>query len=157
MGLETAALFALTAASAIGQESNANKQAKSITQAASQDALTSAQATVQKESKAKVSFLQSGFTLDGTPEMSLKGILNAGYQDVNNIAVNANSKSKNITAEARTKALMQLGQAGLSAGMGSSLGSSATFGTNSWNGLGQEVGSGFNNSAEGPFLPFGMK
>lgn len=160
MGIATAALLGLTAVGGLSGISDAKKNAKAIAAQGEQDALTSAQATQQKVSRAKVSFLNSGFTLEGTPMAALGGILNAGFQDVNNIAVNANSKAKNLVSAARTKAILGLGQAGLTAGIGAGLGAglgdSLTFGTESWNGFGQAVGSGFNSTAEGPFLPFGM-
>lgn len=127
MGIETAIVLGLTAAKAYSDISAAKKEGKAITQQASRDALAKAKETQMKTSRAKVSFLNSGLTLEGTPELSLQGILDAGSEDIATIATNANTKSKNLVRKARTDAILSLGKAGATAGMGAMAGGSGNW------------------------------
>lgn len=159
MGIETAVILGLTAVKAASDISAAKKDAKAIAKQGEQATMDKARETQLRVSKAKVSFLTSGFTLEGTPELSLTNMVNAGFEDINNIAVNADSKSKSIMGAARTKAIMSMAQTGIAGATGQFDGISEkfSFGTDSWNGIGQGVGSGFSSDAVGPFLPFGTK
>lgn len=136
MGIETAIIIGLTAASVAADMSQARKDAKAVTKKASAEALTKAKQTQMQTSKAKVSFLNSGFTLEGTPELSLQGILNAGMEDINMIASNANTQSKNIISKARTDALKSIAKAGASAYKGGMSGGGDS-GLQAWDSSGQ--------------------
>lgn len=158
MGIETAIIVGLTAASISANNRQAKKDAKSVTNEARQQAEAEAKDTSKAASAAKVSFLNSGFTMEGTPELSIMGILDAGQADINTIKSNADSKSKQIIGAARAKALSSIASAGTSMYVGGAFDgaiSSATFGTGSMNGFGQAVGSGFSSNQMGPFLPYG--
>lgn len=130
MGLETALLIGFAAAKSYAEVSAAKKEAKGVVAQAEQEANAKAKAVRQKASQAKVSFLNSGLTLEGTPELSIQGILEAGQQDIGQLAANANTKAKTLIGNARTKAILNIGQAGLTAGMGGMGSSSVIQSTN---------------------------
>lgn len=118
MGIETAIIVGLAAASAAAAIQQGRKEAKAVTRQAAAETLQQAKKTQLQTSKAKVSFINSGLTLEGTPQLSLEGILNAGMEDINMIAANANTRSKNIMAKARTDAILGLAKTGVGAAMG---------------------------------------
>lgn len=157
MGWETLAIVGFQAISGIQGMSAANKQAKAGIQVAEQNAMTTAQNTLRTSGKLQTSFLQSGLTLEGGPMDVLKQAFGQGYTDINRIKSNADTGAKNVVSAARTKALQGLASGVAGAAGASSAGGlfdSATFGTDSFNGFGQSVGSIFDSSPVGPYQPF---
>lgn len=64
-----------------------------------------------RASKVKVSFLNSGLTLAGTPISAIESIFDVGLEDINLISKNANTQSKNIISKARNDAILSLATA----------------------------------------------
>lgn len=110
-----------------------------------------------RAARLKTSFLNSGLTLEGTPQNVLSDTYNVGLQDIDQIKTNANLRAKNAISSARTKAISALSSAAMSAsggfGGGGELGSgfSSAFG----NQTGQTVGRQFSSSPIGPYQPLG--
>lgn len=139
MGLEVLAMVSigLTAASIVAGNTAANQQTKAIAkqqefnrQAAErnakeqQEAFTEegglaarnkAQETVLRAARARVSFLSSGLTMDGTPRTAIEQMLDTGNEDVNQIMRNYSRRSTNAVnniIDSATSQNMQLqGQA----------------------------------------------
>jgi len=157
MGWETLAIVGFQAISGAAGMSSANKQAKAITRQGEQEAMATAQNTLRTAGKLQTSFLQSGLTLEGGPMDVLKQAFGQGYTDIGRIKSNADAGAKNVVSAARTKALQ-----GLASGVAGAAGASAagglfddvTFGTGSFDGFGQSVGSLFDPSPTGPYQPF---
>jgi len=142
MGIETAILVGLSAASAISTIKQGEAEAEAVVDQANIDARNKSKETRAKASRAKVSFLNSGLTLEGTPLNAITGIFDSGIQDINLITGNANKRAKNIMTSARTEAIMGLAQTGISAGMGAMGGG----------GLNGATGGGFNSMFSGSTL-----
>lgn len=109
MGIETIALTALSvgmqALQGQQQMKNARAQASAIAQQGALDAQNKARETQLKAARLKSSFLNSGLTLEGTPMKVIEGTYDIGLQDINQIIGNANARSKNTMAAARSEAL----------------------------------------------------
>lgn len=118
MGVETFAILALTTAKGAMDVAQTKREAKGVTAEAKQQAEARARDAVRRGSAAKTSFLSSGFEIEGTPELSIGNILNAGLQDINTIGKNADTKSANMMSAARNKVYKDL----LSFGMNSMMG-----------------------------------
>ena len=118
-----------------------------------------AKEVARKTGQVKTSFLQSGLTLEGTPETSLAGIFDAGLEDIKLIKSNTDTQAKNIISAARTNAILGLATAGVKGGVasgafgsfGETLSNKFTFGTNSFKGFGQSLAAGFDEDEIGPF------
>jgi len=155
MGIETLALFGLAAFKADQQRRQANREAKALIQEGNIQSRNKAKEVAYRASKAKVSFLNSGLTLEGTPINALEGIFSSGIEDINIIGENANTRAKNVISAARTQAIMGFANvaAGAVAGRGglSSAKNSFTFGTGTYGGFQQSLASGFDSTAMGPF------
>lgn len=160
MGIEMALLMgAMTALKANSELKQAENQAEGVVAQANLDAKNKAEETRQRAARAKVSFLNSGVTLEGTASSAISGMFASGLADVNLISSNANTQSKNIMSQARTKAITDIGMSVATMGMnygGAAGGSqtalgSTTFGTNSFGGFKQAYASGFDSTAMGPF------
>jgi len=83
----------------------AKKEASAITEEARLQAENKARDTVREAGKLQSSFLSSGLTMEGTPMEVLKRTYQYGREDINQIAKNANARSKNIMTKARTEML----------------------------------------------------
>lgn len=105
MGIETILFAAFTGLQAISKMNAANAQAKSIVQQGEINAENSAKQTRLKAASANASFLNSGVTLDGTPNLAINDIFDVGLKDVNQIRSNANSSAKNTIAKGRSDAI----------------------------------------------------
>lgn len=125
MGVETAIIIGLTVAKGAMDVAQAKREAKGVTAEAKQQAEARARDAVKRGSTAKTSFLSSGFEIEGTPELSIASILNAGQQDINTIGKNANTKSANIMSAARNKVYKDVLSMGMNSMMGSSGGPTA--------------------------------
>ncbi len=108
MGIETIALAALTTASVYSSVSAGQKQAKQIVAQGELAAREKAKEVRLRTSRAKVSFLSSGLSLEGTPLNALESMFNTGIEDINQIRSNANAGAKNAIASARSQALRSI-------------------------------------------------
>jgi len=144
MGIETAIIIGLVAAKGALDVAQAKKEAKGVTSEAEQQADARARDAVKRGSTAKTSFLNSGFELEGTPELSITSILNAGQQDINTIGKNANAKSASIMSAARNKVYKDIFSAGANSMMGSS---GASSGIQSTSIPGTSTAGGWSSSA----------
>lgn len=107
MGLDPIswAVIGLTTLKAAGDLENAEDQATADIRQGEIESMNKAKEVRQRVARAKLSFLNSGISLDGTPRMSLQGMLESGAADVNQIADNANTRAKNTMSAARSKAI----------------------------------------------------
>lgn len=111
MGVESLLLAAglgLSAWSASNTLSNAEKTAKAEVEAGKLAAENKAKTVLAKAASQKVSFLSSGFALEGTPLSVINATYDTGLEDVNQIIKNANTSSSNTMSSARSQALGQL-------------------------------------------------
>lgn len=160
MGIETILFAAFTGLKAISSLRAANSQAKAIANNATNEAAALArQGTLEAKEKSKEvrykaarqvsSFLNSGLTLDGTPQDVLGETFSTGMEDLDNIIrgydtrigntiSSANAQSKNVIAQGRNQAINDI------VGGFSGMGGGGMFGASSF-GLrtgGQGIGSG---------------
>ena len=112
MGVEVI-VAAVTGGLALGQAvagmSAAQKQAKATAAEGTLVAKNKALEVQRKAAAAQSSFLTSGLTLEGTPELSINSIFKTGIEDIGAIKTNYDAKAKSIITNARTKALTDLG------------------------------------------------
>lgn len=105
MGLETAILVGLTGLSAIGQMRAGQDQAKQIVKEGNIAVRNKAQEVQLKTARLQTSFLSSGLTLEGTPNLAIQGAYDVGLQDLRQLRGNYNAKAKNAISSARSAAL----------------------------------------------------
>lgn len=122
MGIETALFAAASIAGARATTSAAKSEAKAVVKQGTIAAKNKATETIVGAAKLRSSFLNSGLTLEGTPTAVITGAYTTGLEDINQIADNANTKSKNIVSAARTKAITSLISSAAGAWGGSNLG-----------------------------------
>ena len=124
MGWETALFAVASVASARSTTSAGKSEANAIVQQGTLQAKNKATETIAAGAKLRSSFINSGLVLDGegTPAAVVNGAYMTGLEDINQIASNANTKSKNVMSAARTKAITGLISAASGAWSGSSLG-----------------------------------
>lgn len=113
MGIETAIIVGLTAASAISGISAAKKEAKASIAEGNIALSNKAKEIKYKTGSLTSSFLNSGLTLEGTPMNVIEQAYNTGLEDLGAISSKYNTNSKNIMAKARTQAIMGLAKAGV--------------------------------------------
>lgn len=115
MGVETAVIAGLSVASAIGN----NNYSKSESRQTAKEGVIAAQNRADEikklASRQRVSYLQAGLELEGTPQNVINDTYETGIADVNNIIGAYNQKSKNIMTKARADLLGGLAKAGASA------------------------------------------
>lgn len=145
----TAIFVGLSAVSAVSQVSAAKQQAKSTIAEGNIVAANKAKEVARKTASQRVSFLNSGLTLEGTPMNAMESTFNTGLEDIGQISQNYNRTAKGQIAAGRSAAISTMASAFARASMPSM--GSATFGTNSFGGLNQAIGSGFDSQAIGPF------
>jgi len=124
MALATALLIGSMALKNITAQKAAKNEAKAITRQGEINAANKSKEIRAKAARVQGSFLNSGLTLEGTPMSSIQGIFSTGQEDIEQIIGNANTASKNIVSQARSKALSNIAgtAAGLDFGGGSSFG-----------------------------------
>ncbi len=149
MGIETAIIIGLTALAADAKIGQANKQANAVVDEGRLAAANKAAAVKSKASRAKVSFLNSGLELEGTPIAALTGIFDAGVNDINRIAEGANIKASNITSAARAQAISSLA-------MGVAMGAMGGGGSPTMGGDAFSAGTAASTTAGGIRLPAGL-
>lgn len=119
MGIETAVIAGLGVASAIGQYNQSKSDARQTVKAGDIAAYTRADEIKRLASQQRVSYLQAGLELEGTPQTVVNDTYNKGIADVLSIQGKYNRESKNIMKTARAKLLGNIASAGVSAFSGS--------------------------------------
>ena len=129
MGIETAILIGLTAASAVSTVQEGKRQAKAQAEAGAFQADQLAKSTKLKASRQKTAFLNSGITLEGTGAFALEETFETGIQDVAQLQTNVNTQAKNTMFAARNSALQQVVGTGTSLFAGGAFSGGATKAT----------------------------
>lgn len=123
MGIETILFAAFTGLKAISEMNAANKAAKVNAREGEIVAKEKAKEVRYKAARQTVSFLNSGVTLDGTPQDVLGETFSTGKEDITNIRSNYNNKSKSIISAGRTQAIGTIASGFGMAAAGGSMGS----------------------------------
>lgn len=124
MGIETALFLALSVISASGKMNQAKSAAGQTVANGEIAAKEKAKEVRYKVARQTSSFLNSGLTLEGTPQDVIGDTFDTGLQDIGQIRTNANNQSKNIISSARSEAIGQIaGSFGMAAMSGGSAGS----------------------------------
>lgn len=159
MGWETAVSSVYSAYQNSQTLNTAESTAKAQVQQGQYQIQNLADNTVRQAGAVQTSFLQGGIAINGGPQQVLAQIFAKGNTDIQRTATNYNNEAANTVSSARSKVLNAVasqfmsssgGTTGASNTISSGL-SSATFGTNSVNGLGQSLGSGLDPSPVGPY------
>lgn len=122
MGIETLLIAGIVGGgvlSAAGSLKAGREQANAAVQEGNIKARNIALDVRRKAASAKLSFLSSGFTLEGTPLASIQSIYNTGQQDLSQLRSNVNRSAKNAIWSSRTQALSTLSKTAMSAGAAS--------------------------------------
>lgn len=115
MGIETAIIAGLSVASAIGNYNQSKSESRQTAHQGAIAAQNRADEIKKLASRQRVSYLQAGLELEGTPQNVINDTYETGIADVNNIIGAYNQKSKNIMTKARADLLGGLAKAGASA------------------------------------------
>lgn len=154
MGWETALIIGgLQLASGVSQMKDANRQARAIAAEGDIVAANKAKEIRAKAAMQKVSFLNSGLTLDGTPMSVIEETFDTGLQDVNQIRSNYGARAKSAVSAGRSAMLKGFASAAGSYAMGAMLPKTGGVGALWDNGLNSQ-GWGFATSPVGTHGPF---
>lgn len=125
MGWETLIFAALTGLKAVSQMNNAEKMAKQTVREGEIVAKEKAKEVRYKVARQTSSFLNSGLTLEGTPQDVIGETFSTGLDDINKIRSNYTTKSKNYISQGRTEAIGTIASAFMPSmgSMGGSMGS----------------------------------
>lgn len=134
----TAVMVGLSAVSAASQVSQAKKQAKATIAEGNIVAANKAKEVARKTAAQRVSFLNSGLTLEGTPMSVMESTFNTGLEDIGQISQNYNRIAKSQISAGRTSALSTMASSFAGASMPSM--GSTTFG---------DIGAGFSSMSQG--------
>lgn len=115
MGVETAVIAGLSVASAIGNYNQSKSESRQTAKEGVIAAQNRADEIKKLASRQRISYLQAGLELEGTPQNVIDDTYETGIADVNNIIGAYNQKSKNIMTKARADLLGGLAKAGASA------------------------------------------
>jgi hypothetical protein len=124
MGWETLAFVALEGLSARETMKSAKKEAKAVVAEGNINMKNKAKEVARKTASLTTSFLSSGLAFEGTPQNVVNSVFDSGIEDLELMATNYNTKSKNIISSARTEALSGLASSFMGASFGSDIGSS---------------------------------
>lgn len=141
MGIETAILLGAIGVASAGMQAyqgyqeydNAEDQANAAVRQGQKEAQEAKEATTTLAGQQKASFLASGFTLEGTPQVMLSETYSKGKEDVTDIKEYYNSMSKSYMSQGRTAFIKGLTSAGITLATTAvginSLGAAGTAGT----------------------------
>lgn len=110
-----AVVAGLGVASAIGNYNQSKSQARQTIKKAEIDMQNRANEIRALASRQRVSYLQAGLELEGTPNAVITDTYNTGIADVNAIRDSANQTAKNIRKQAEAKLLGDLASTAVSA------------------------------------------
>lgn len=139
MGIETAVLvgsMALGGASAIGNYNQSKSDARREVKEGAVVAENRKKEIQQLAARQRVSFLQAGVELEGTPQNVIQDTYNTGIADINNINTTYNQRAKNMINAGRTKLfgdIASIGMQGVSAMGGFGSGVENMAGQSSYN------------------------
>lgn len=112
MGWESAITTALSLAGNFMKSSetnsNARQQANSIIEEGNINARNKAREIAAKAGTQRVSFLNSGIALEGTPMNVIDQTFTTGLEDIHRIESNYNTKAKGVISQARSSMLESL-------------------------------------------------
>lgn len=126
MGIETAIIAGLSLAAAAGQYSQSQSSAKQTAKAGAIEAQNRADDIKKLAARQRVSYLQAGLELEGTPSAIINDTYNTGIADINDITSSYNQQSKNIMHQARAQLIGNVAKTGVMAAAG---GSGGLFGS----------------------------
>ena len=104
----TAVMIGLSVVGAASEVSNAKRQAKATIAEGNIVAANKAKEVARKAATQRVSFLNSGITLEGTPMNVIESTFNTGMEDINQIGSNYNMAAKNQISAGRSAAISSL-------------------------------------------------
>ena len=113
MGIETAIIAGLGVASAIGNFNQSKSQARQAAHTGAIEAENRADEIRSLAARQRVSYLQAGLDLEGTPMAVINDTYNTGINDVNAITGGYNRQAKNIMRQARAQLLGNLALTGV--------------------------------------------
>lgn len=144
------ALSTISAASSMNQ---AGKQAKAVVAQGNVALAEKAKSIRYAAAKQTTSFLNSGLTLEGTPNTVIGETFDTGLLDLKNMSAGYNSQAKNIIGQARADAIGKIASGFGSAAMGGSMGSMFSTGASYLpdNALFNMNNAGFGNTAYSAF------
>lgn len=114
MGVATAVMAGLSLASAIGNFNQSKSEARQTARQGAIAAQNRADEIKKLAAKQRVSYLQAGLELEGTPQAVINDTYNTGLEDINEIKSAYNQSSKNIMTQARSKLLGDIAKTGAS-------------------------------------------
>lgn len=114
MGVATAVMAGLSLASAIGNFNQSKSEARQTARQGAVAAQNRADEIKKLAAKQRVSYLQAGLELEGTPQAVINDTYNTGLEDINEIKSAYNQSSKNIMTQARSKLLGDIAKTGAS-------------------------------------------
>lgn len=115
MGVATAVIAGLSLASAIGNYNQSKSEARQTAKQGAIAAQNRADEIKRLAAKQRVSYLQAGLELEGTPQAVINDTYNTGLADINEIKSAYNQSSKNIMTQARANLLGSIAKTGASA------------------------------------------
>ncbi len=115
MGVATALIAGLSLASAVGNFNSSKSQARNTAKQGAIAAQNRADEIKRLAAKQRVSYLQAGLELEGTPQAVINDTYNTGLEDINEIKSAYNQSSKNIMTQARANLLGSIAKTGVSA------------------------------------------
>lgn len=152
----TIAFVALSVVKGATEMSAARNEAKATIAEGNIAAGNKAKQVAAAAATQRVSFLQSGLTLEGTPMNIIESTFNTGIKDINQIRSNYDHRAKNQITAGRTAFISSLASGFAGASMGSGMEMPGQGVGSSWNSLGQSVGSITDSSPTGPYMaPWG--
>lgn len=154
MGIETIAMIGFSLLQAGAANKQAKREAKAIVESQNIQNKNKALEISRKAANAKVSFLNSGVTLEGTPSLAISSIFNTGIEDINLASRNAETRAKNVISNARNESLANIGKTVIGGFAGSSYGAAVDDWLSSTAyGIQQDITWGLDPEAIGPFKP----
>lgn len=127
MGWETLIFAALTGLKAVSQMNAATKQAENAAREGNIVAKEKAKEIRYKVARQTSSFLNSGLTLEGTPQDVIGETFSTGLDDIKNIRAGYNAKSKNFISQGRSEAIGTIASGFGAAAGGNALGSAGSM------------------------------
>lgn len=126
MGVGAAVVAGLSLASAVGNYNASKSEARNVVKQGNIAMDRRADEIKALAAKQRVSYLQAGLELEGTPQAVISDTYNTGIEDVNAIRESTNQQSKNIITKARAKLLGDIAKTAVSAwSMGAGSGASS--------------------------------
>lgn len=127
MGVGAAVVAGLSLASAVGNYNASKSEARNVVKQGNIAMERRADEIKALAAKQRVSYLQAGLELEGTPQSVISDTYNTGIEDVNAIRESTNQQSKNIITKARAKLIGDIASTAVNAYSMGSMGSGGGF------------------------------